>query len=100
LRGDQAPFADSGRGSRTVRVMLIEDDALMRGVIADALGGEGMEVDGLASAEAGARLARAHERVGFLARELSAEVPKILAAFETGAKGDRASVRSMGGDDP
>ncbi len=34
-----------------MRVMLIEDDPLMRRLIADALGGEGMEVDGLASAE-------------------------------------------------
>jgi DNA-binding response OmpR family regulator len=34
-----------------MRVMLIEDDALMRGLIAEKLGEEGMEVDGLASAE-------------------------------------------------
>jgi DNA-binding response OmpR family regulator len=34
-----------------MRVMLIEDDALMRGLIAEELGEEGMEVDGLASAK-------------------------------------------------
>jgi DNA-binding response OmpR family regulator len=43
--------ADGGRGSRIVRVMLIEDDALLRGLIAGRLGDEGLEVDGLASAE-------------------------------------------------
>jgi DNA-binding response OmpR family regulator len=34
-----------------MRVMLIEDDPLMRGLIADALGDDGIEVDGLANAE-------------------------------------------------
>jgi DNA-binding NtrC family response regulator len=34
-----------------MRVMLIEDDPLMRGLIAEMLADEGMEVDGLASAE-------------------------------------------------
>ncbi len=34
-----------------MRVMLIEDDALVRRMISEALDEEGMEVDGLASAE-------------------------------------------------
>jgi DNA-binding NtrC family response regulator len=34
-----------------MRVMLIEDDALVRRMISEALDDEGMEVDGLASAE-------------------------------------------------
>ena len=33
--------------------------------------------------EAGARLARAQGRLGFLAREISGEVPRIMAAFDT-----------------
>jgi DNA-binding NtrC family response regulator len=38
-------------GDRGVRVLLIDDDALVRDTLAETLGSEGIEVDGLASAE-------------------------------------------------